>query len=87
MVSYAAATSPFVRLQWVLILVVVEDGLVPGINSQLDNKDRRLNPCCSGRWSRTDATNQSTNIRLMVLILVVVEDGLVRVQQLLSSLK
>ena len=35
-----------------------------------------LNPCCSGRWSRTfSATLKSLSLR--VLILVVVEDGLV----------
>ena len=38
---------------WVLILIVVEDGLVP--TSPLDKLQwvRRLNPYCSGRWSRT----------------------------------
>ena len=36
----------------------------------------RLNPCCSGRWSRTKAID-SVPVRYTVLILVVVEDGLV----------
>ena len=36
----------------VLIRVVVEDGLVPAVFN-LKNLARSLNPCCSGRWSRT----------------------------------
>ena len=36
-----------------------------------------LNPCCSGRWSRTDSYGISTDVICVVLILVVVEDGLV----------
>ena len=36
-----------------------------------------LNPCCSGRWSRTWQTMVEQNV-LIVLILVVVDDGLVR---------
>ena len=66
-----------VQLRWVLILVVVEDGLVPTdpvpaqiedlvlilvvVEDGLVHDDARakaalntcLNPCCSGRWSRT----------------------------------
>ena len=37
----------------VLILVVVEDGLVHFIDSQNAFAHGSLNPCCSGRWSRT----------------------------------
>ena len=37
----------------VLILIVVEDGLVPlKVNLRVQNV-RSLNPYCSGRWSRT----------------------------------
>ena len=36
----------------VLILIVVEDGLVQVLTSQQIDK-YRLNPYCSGRWSRT----------------------------------
>ena len=37
----------------VLILVVVEDGLVH-VRCFSNNEGRQcLNPCCSGRWSRT----------------------------------
>ena len=37
----------------VLILVVVEDGLVH-LEAVCSLRERgRLNPCCSGRWSRT----------------------------------
>ena len=37
----------------VLILVVVEDGLVRTLSWTLQRLTERLNPCCSGRWSRT----------------------------------
>ena len=36
-----------------------------------------LNPCCSGRWSRTCLTENGILCSLEVLILVVVDDGLV----------
>ena len=37
----------------VLILIVVEDGLVPAVQAALNGKATGLNPYCSGRWSRT----------------------------------
>ena len=37
----------------VLILVVVEDGLVRTRVINLATSEECLNPCCSGRWSRT----------------------------------
>ena len=37
----------------VLILVVVDDGLVPQIGAFKTISLSSLNPCCSGRWSRT----------------------------------
>ena len=37
----------------VLILVVVEDGLVPNKKDNCEVCELSLNPCCSGRWSRT----------------------------------
>ena len=36
-----------------------------------------LNPCCSGRWSRTNCPLIVRNEDAKVLILVVVDDGLV----------
>ena len=39
----------------------------------------RLNPCCSGRWSRTYKLPQIVARDLFVLILIVVEDGLVHI--------
>ena len=41
------------RKRKVLILVVVEDGLVPSILYWRCEPSISLNPCCSGRWSRT----------------------------------
>ena len=38
----------------VLILVVVEDGLVRAEDKVLTSQQIGLNPCCSGRWSRTE---------------------------------
>ena len=37
-----------------------------------------FNPCCSGRWSRTQQLLLQMLFAMLVLILVVVEDGLVR---------
>ena len=37
-----------------------------------------LNPCCSGRWSRTYRVQDLDANHKPVLILVVVEDGLVQ---------
>ena len=63
----------------VLILVIVEDGLVLAFTLMAtDPTDAQsLNPCYSGRWSRTlqgIAKHFNDNV---VLILIVVEDGLV----------
>ena len=67
----------------VLILIVVEDGLVPKKPVSLHSILPCLNPYCSGRWSRTYGNNFSRAQWRYVLILIVVEDGLV---QLLSQL-
>ena len=40
---------------FVLILVVMEDGLVHGNGCNQRCKNCCLNPCCNGRWSRTAA--------------------------------
>ena len=37
----------------VLILIVVDNGLVPTPNDELHTYARSLNPYCSGQWSRT----------------------------------
>ena len=37
----------------VLILVVMEDGLVPSQHVRYHRETLSLNPCCNGRWSRT----------------------------------
>ena len=37
----------------VLILVVVEDGLLLMKSFETVSAELSLNPCCSGRWSRT----------------------------------
>ena len=60
----------------VLILVVMEDGLVHGVQISNINGTISLNPCCNGRWSRT-LNFQSSYAIMLVLILVVMEDGLV----------
>ena len=64
---------------FVLILIVVEDGLVLSWFVQLILQCR-LNPYCSGRWSRTLRSSLSLELSLHVLILIVVEDGLVRME-------
>ena len=70
-------TQVQLNAQDVLILVVVEDGLVRVLSTGSQQLSRSLNPCCSGRWSRTTLTNYGNAKRFSVLILVVVEDGLV----------
>ena len=37
----------------VLILVVVDNGLVPNHFNNVGEYKFSLNPCCSGQWSRT----------------------------------
>ena len=56
----------------------MEDGLVPSTSSSSGATGKSLNPCCSGRWSRTFHLDFPLS-SLTVLILVVVEDGLVRI--------
>ena len=53
MVSYMLDLKKTGELKKVLILVVVEDGLVPDSESTNELGIISLNPCCSGRWSRT----------------------------------
>ena len=45
------------KMFYVLILVVVDDGLVQAFRVQLRIAYSGLNPCCSGRWSRTSVTD------------------------------
>ena len=45
----------------VLILVVVDDGLVLIVPIKFINLTPSLNPCCSGRWSRTRTSNSQGN--------------------------
>ena len=63
---------------FVLILVVMEDGLVLSEILLIKSVKRCLNPCCNGRWSRTQHDDWSSRAD-SVLILVVMEDGLVLV--------
>ena len=60
----------------VLILVVVEDVLVPVSLPDSVELTTRLNPCCGGRCSSTRKSCDDSG-QLCVLILVVVEDVLV----------
>ena len=48
----------------VLILVVMEDGLVRLMVQGTGAEDKCLNPCCNGRWSRT---NQTTRVTVTLL--------------------
>ena len=48
--------------RYVLILVVMEDGLVPSKFASLQLETDCLNPCCNGRWSRTVATMANVTI-------------------------
>ena len=44
----------------VLILVVVGDGLVLAVYDSIHVSSFSLNPCCSGRWSRTEGVTYHT---------------------------
>ena len=60
----------------VLILIVVDNGLVLDRHSSHCHRTQRLNPYCSGQWSRTP--RRVTYIeQIRVLILIVVDNGLV----------
>ena len=76
MVSYCYVKCNRSKIKIVLILVVVEDGLVPLQFSSKVLFTPSLNPCCSGRWSRTGKEYFKERSK-SVVILVVVEDGLV----------
>ena len=64
------------QVQFVLILVVVDNGLVLVLSLVIGQLWLGLNPCCSGRWSRTNHPEHPGDY-LDVLILVVVDNGLV----------
>ena len=44
---------PGAQIGAVLILVVVDNGLVHKKRANMNYLTNRLNPCCSGQWSRT----------------------------------
>ena len=45
--------TPKLIIKWVLILVVVDNGLVLNGLLSMIGMQAGLNPCCSGQWSRT----------------------------------
>ena len=53
MVSYYGNIISWWRRRFVLILIVVEDGLVQCMAMLLYISMNSLNPSCSGSWSRT----------------------------------
>ena len=61
---------------FVLILVLVEDGLGGRSRRPSAPLPKRLNPCFSGGWSRSAPYGQHSVQGILVLILVLVEDGL-----------
>ena len=69
--------SHVARFCFVLILVVMEDGLWLVELLKLYHYEECLNPCCNGRWSLTLLIYLSL-YSTSVLILVVMEDGLWR---------
>ena len=64
----------------VLILIVVDNGLVPSRMSARQSLRVSLNPYCSGRWSRTGKVVFGGGNHV-VLILIVVDNGLVLEQK------
>ena len=78
--------AEYILWRKVLILVVVEDGLVPDDQKEGEEDLDGLNPCCSGRWSRTHLLMFLRSGIVSVLILVVVEDGLVHNMSLRNAM-
>ena len=68
---------PIVPLFFILILVLVEDGLWQQVRITITPATGGLNPCFNGRWSLTHgkALAEAFN-EVSVLILVLMEDGL-----------
>ena len=85
MVSYTLMLLS-VKLIIVLILVVVDNGLVPSGDRFATSIVSSLNPCCSGQWSRTIYLLIFKIRRTYVLILVVVDNGLVHIAVSASQL-
>ena len=63
----------------------MEDGLVLQMRYLPISSWFCLNPCCNGRWSRTQIKLSQSTQPSNVLILVVMEDGLVPRDLLLGS--
>ena len=61
---------------FVLILVLVEDGLRANLSRLEPTEERRLNPCSCGGWSQRYSSIAERLLCEEVLILVLVEDGL-----------
>ena len=59
----------------VLIIVIAVDGLGALLALTLQSTQGSLNPCYSGRWSRSDFGN-AYDTNNLVLILVIAVDGL-----------
>ena len=59
MVSYVDIETLTQYGNAVLILIVVEDGLVLGLEKMYKADLGCLNPYCSGRWSRTSSTKHA----------------------------
>ena len=82
MVSY---TPDEIRMRvegLVLILIVVDNGLVRYFSTLYTRNFKRLNPYCSGQWSRTNSVNLISELP-SVLILIVVDNGLVQTSLLM----
>ena len=77
MVSHLKLKNLVSVVGYVLILVVVEDGLAHYNYERYKEHSRGLNPYCSGRWPRTPL-KFFYKFLYIVLILVVVDDGLVQ---------
>ena len=63
-------------LRAVLILVIAVDGLGELYNNVYSEKKSGLNPCYSGRWSRSPSAYVLSDRGKRVLILVIAVDGL-----------
>ena len=65
----------------VLILVVLDDALVPNGGENMRLRNSSLNPCCAGRCSSTVLKMARLSSTRLVSILVVLDDALVLEKQ------
>ena len=63
----------------------MDNGLVPKVSVGKNGQVNRLNPYCSGQWSRTSMETFYILYVIEVLILIVVDNGLVQIKAIFNT--